>query len=98
MKYRPACCSLVYPVKFFQVFSRPADDTDDPALKDAGLRTNFTLSGLEPYKHYDVAVQALTGAGGGEKSKATVMTDETGEPQGMGRCPFILLGTGWDYG
>ena len=83
MKSRPACCT-VFPVQFFQVFSRPADDTDERSPKDVGLRTNFTLSGLEPYQHYDVAVQALTGAGGGEKSKVTVMTDETGEPQGMG--------------
>ena len=75
---------MVLLVQFFQVFSRLADDTDEPSPKDVGLRTNFTLLGLEPYKHYDVAVQALTGAGGGDKSRVMVMTDETGEPQGMG--------------
>ena len=66
------------------MFSRPAEDTGEPSPKDAGLRTNFTLSGLEPYKQYDVAVQAITGAGGGEKSRVIVRTDETGELRGRG--------------
>lgn len=76
------------------MFSRPADDTDEPLSKDAGLHTNLTLSGLEPYTHYDVAVQALTGAGGREKSRVTVMTDETGEPQGRGNFLTVVLGLG----
>ena len=68
----------------FQVFIRLTSDTDEPSPKDAGLRTNFTLSILEPYTLYNVTVQAFTGAGGGEKSDVQVMTDESGEPQGMG--------------
>jgi len=76
------------------VFSRPTEDTGEPSPKDAGLRTNLTLSGLEPYKHYDVAVQALTGAGGGEISRVMVMTDETGEPHGRGDFLSFSLGLG----
>ena len=64
------------------MFSLPAEDTNEPSPKDAGLRTNISLSGLEPYTYYGIAVQALTGAGGGEKSRVRVMTDETGERQG----------------
>lgn len=60
-----------------------ATDTDEPSPKDVGLRTNFTLSGLEPYTLYNVTVQAFTGAGGGEKSNVKVMTDESGERQGI---------------
>lgn len=67
----------------FQVFNRLATDTDDTTPKNAGLRSNFTLTGLEPYTLYDVAVQAFTGAGGGEKSNVKVMTDESGESWGM---------------
>ena len=76
------------------MFSRLASDTSEPSPKDAGLRTNFTLSGLEPYKHYDVAVQALTGAGGGEKSYVMVMTDESGELPGKGDFLLSFLGQG----
>lgn len=60
-----------------------ATDSDDTTPKNAGLRTNFTLTGLEPYTLYDVAVQAFTGAGGGEKSSVKVKTDESGEPWRM---------------
>lgn len=79
---------------FFQVFNRLATDTGEPSPKDVGLRTNFTLSGLEPYTRYDVAVQALTGPGGGEKSNVQVMTDESGEPQGRGDFLLSFLGQG----
>ena len=74
------------------MFSRPAGDTGEPSPKDAGLRTNFTLLGLEPYKHYEIAVQALTGAGGGEKSNVIVTTDESGEPQERGDFLSSFLG------
>lgn len=79
---------------FFQVFNRLATDTGEPSPKDVALRTNFTLSGLEPYTRYDVAVQALTGPGGGEKSNVQVMTDESGEPQGRGDFLLSFLGQG----
>ena len=62
--------------------------------KDVGLRTNVTLFGLEPYTSYDVAVQAFTGAGGGEKANVKVMTDESGEPQGRSDFLSSFLGRG----
>ena len=78
----------------FQVFSRLASDTGEPAPKNVGLRTNVTLSVLQPYKHYNVSVQALTGAGGGEKSYVLVMTDESGESRARGGFHSSFLGRG----
>ncbi|KAL9967588.1 hypothetical protein ACROYT_G025850 [Oculina patagonica] len=66
----------------YKVFNRLASDTDEVSPKDVGLRTNISLSGLEPYTLYNVTVQAFTGAGGGEKSNVNVMTDES-EPSAV---------------
>ena len=46
--------------------------------KEVDGKTQVTLDGLLPFTLYSVKVIAVTGAGEGNASALTVMTDETG--------------------
>ena len=60
------------------MYYKPASRSELISKEKVVKTTQVTLDSLVPFTLYSVEVIAVTGAGGGNASALTVMTDETG--------------------
>ena len=60
------------------MYYKPASRSKFISREVGGKTTQVTLHFLTPFTLYNFKVIAVTGAGGGNASAVTVMTDETG--------------------